>query len=131
MAGLAQIGMFGGALALALVAFGGALRAQDDWLEAMPAEELTAKLLIARKIEARCRNLRLRPVAEAVITARGGELAGYLYERKFGPSAASRPYVQAFEDKHGTSYDGTNSLCRAGYVEMQEGSDIGRLLKAK
>lgn len=123
------------ALMAAVAAVPVAALAQDalpeSWLTSMPAEELTANLLIARKIEARCRNVRLRATAEEIIRERGAELAGYLYERKFGPSAASRPAVDAFEKKHQTSYDGVNSLCRAGYLEMKEGSPIGRLLQAK
>lgn len=111
------------------------LLAQDapvaDWLAERPVDELTAELLIARKIEARCRNLRLTPAAEAIIQTRGGELSDYLHERRFGPSEARGPAISAFEAKHKTTYAGTNSLCRAGYVEMKEGTPIGRLLQAK
>ncbi len=102
-----------------------------DWLDTVPASELTADLLIARKIEARCRNLRLSTGAEEVIDRRGGELSGYLNERRFGPSATSQPRIAAFEAKHHTTYAGTNSLCRAGYLEMKEGTGIGRLLQTK
>lgn len=128
-----QVGLV--ALLMAIPLFAHVARGQDappaGWLQAMPAPELTSNLLLARKIEARCRSLRLRSAAEDIIKERAAELSGYLYERKFGPSAASQPAVSAFEEKHQTTYDGTNSLCRAGYVEMTEGTDIGRLLKAK
>ncbi|MFB2532534.1 hypothetical protein ACEYYB_01765 [Paracoccus sp. p4-l81] len=99
-----------------------------DWLDSTPAAELTADLLIARKIEARCRNLRVTAEAEAMIDRRAAELSSYLTERRLGPSDASRRVIAAFEAKHATSYAGTNSLCRAGFVEMTDGSRIGHLL---
>lgn len=131
--------VLGGAMMAAAALAALPARAQDappdaapvGWLDAMPAGELTPKLLIARKIEARCRGLRLSDEAEATIERRAPDLSAYLTERRLGPSAASQPAISAFEARHQTTYSGTNSLCRAGFVEMKDSTDIGRLLQAR
>ena len=124
----------GGAMMATALAVGPAAT-QDappaDWIDSVSAADLTPSLLIARKIEARCRSLRLSDAAESAIERRAAELSAYLTERRLGPSAASQPAISAFEARHQTTYSGTNSLCRAGFVEMKDGTDIGRLLQAR